>query len=180
MVWIFLVMISLLVPFSVSAEDYVCGDATVLTRYQPSVDPTLMPGSVGGKSCSLIGKAQTATQRTLVQSVPAYYLTVVGGLAVEMTQPDKDAVDASRAAEAAARLALLDVVQTDTFCATADLGTIASRLATRKATKQAAIDAIAAANLATLKAGLGALLDEEYFLSEKILMCLFASRRTRQ
>jgi hypothetical protein len=203
MIYVLFLAALLCFPLLTRAEDGVCGDTTVMTRYILSTDPSKMPATVGGKACVAISKADTPAQRALVQAIPAHHLKVVGGLAVEMTQGEKDAVDAARAATAAAHQVFIDQLTNDTLCNFSTLAQVTSRLATRRATLQtqiaarqaavqAQIDALAAANLTTLKAALTALntelyetaipnaVDELYAVVEKTTQCLLAARRTRQ
>jgi hypothetical protein len=168
-----LIVLGLLWPCLVGAEDFVCGDATLMTRYLPSMDPS----RVTDGTCTQISKANTPAQRALVQATPPRYLKVVGGLAVEMTQPEKDAVDAASAAQAAVRQLLLDELTTSATCNADTLATVNTRLATRKATLDAQIDGIAAANLASLKAGLHGVVDDEYLVFQAIARCLTALRK---
>jgi hypothetical protein len=202
MIYVLCLAVLLCFPLLTRAEDGVCGDTTVMTRYILSTDPSKMPATAGGKPCVPISKAETPAQRALVQAIPAYHLKVVGGLAVEMTQGEKDVVDAARATTAAAHQLFIDQLN-DTLCNFSTLAQVTSRLATRRATLQtqiaarqaavqAQIDALAAANLSTLKAALTALntelyttaipnaVDELYAVVEKTAQCLLATRRIRQ
>lgn len=96
---------ALFVPTPGWTEDFPCGDANGLTRYIESVDPS----RVTDPTCSPVPEANVPAQKALVASFPQKnhlghfkYLKVVGGLAVEKTQAEKDAADAAHAAALAA------------------------------------------------------------------------------
>jgi hypothetical protein len=126
----------------------------------------------------LVPKADTAAQVALIQSVGRYdYLKVVSGLVVEKTQGEKDAVDAAKAAQAALLADLHTELASSATCNAGDLATVNSRLATRKATLDAQIDGIAAANLTTLKAGLHGVVDDEYLVLQALARCVIAILR---
>jgi hypothetical protein len=102
----FLLLLAFAAP--ACASNAVCGNAgrpqcaaTVgATRYLRSVEPV----GFAEPGCVLIPDDATAAQRTLVDTVAASHangrchLTVVGGLATEMTQAEKDAVNTAMAA----------------------------------------------------------------------------------
>lgn len=84
------------------AEDFACGDATQLTQYIESRDPS----RVSDGTCVAIPEGSVAAQRSLVAALPRKYLKVVSGLAVEKTVQEKaDADTAEAAAQAAAAAA---------------------------------------------------------------------------
>jgi hypothetical protein len=85
----------------VFAGDFVCGDATQLQQFTPSSDPTKVPACPAPFLLSEIPEPEIPAQRTLYASLPPRYLKVVDGLMLEMTQEEKDDVDAPHKAEAA-------------------------------------------------------------------------------
>jgi hypothetical protein len=163
----------LLLPCLAAADDFVCGDATHLTRYLPSVDPT----TVTDGTCTAVAEANLPAQRTLLQTIPRRYLKVVNGAAVEMTQGEKDAVDALLATQQAALQAFRDEIATDDLCGAAAMADINTRLTTIRANLQTAIDAIT--NIATAKTALGQMADTLMQIDQRIARCLLATRRAR-
>jgi len=73
---------------------HVAGNTSKFDKYIASIDP-----SQAGSNCFEIAEANTSSQRSLVASIPTKYLKIVNSLAAEMTQAEKDAVDAALAAE---------------------------------------------------------------------------------
>jgi hypothetical protein len=167
------VVVLLLFPFSVGADDFVCGDTTRLTRYLPSVDPS----TVTDGTCSVIPEADTPAQRVLLQTISRRYLKVVEGLAVEMSQGEKDAVDAALAAAAAAVQAYLDELATSDVCSVANFAAVETALDTRHNALAAQINAVGTLNLTTFKAALHGINDELTTVQKKVARCLFALRR---
>ena len=191
-------------PALVHAEDMVCGNAARpqygnsvgVTRYLPSIDPS----HVADGTCTQISKANTPSQRALLQSQTppgsVKYLKVVGGLAEDMSQPEKDAVDAAITAAAAPRQALVDELASNAACSLSNLqavityldnrhATIANQIQTLHDATATQINAIATANLAALKAGLNGLNDQDKTIADGvngeltavqkvIAQCLFA------
>ena len=154
------------------AELVVCGDATpaypvpAFTGHL-SVDPTKAPATLQGKPCYVVSKAsgETASQLAVIASQPPYFLKVVNERVVVLTQGEQDAWTAAQQAALDARQALRDEATQQDICSTATLSQINTLLATRRATlqtaidtakanQQADIDALAAANLASLQAAL--------------------------
>jgi hypothetical protein len=173
-----LVMLStLLVPWWVTAEDGVCGDATVMTRYLVSMDPSKMPPAVGGKPCVVISKANTPAQRALVQATAPHYLKVVGGLAVEMTQGEKDVVNAAEAAAQAVVQAHVDETTANTLCNTATESDITNRVNTIH--DNIGTDIAAVTNIATAKTALTSLNDAYAAAFKQLGRCLVARRFVR-
>ncbi len=163
-------LLLLLVPALAQAEFFVCGDSNSLQQVFYRDLSLSRPGN-----CSAVAEGSIAAQLALMASVVRFdYLKVVSGLAVEKTQGEKDAVDAAIAATNAAIAAVASELSGSTTCNAADLATVNSRLATRKATLDAAIDGIAAANLTTLKAGLHGVVDDEYVVLQAIARCVVA------
>ena len=107
----------LLLPGWVAAEDFVCGDSTKLYRYTPSVDPTKVPTCPASFLLSQIPEMQLVPQAQLYATVPAKHLKVVAGLMVEMTQPEKDAVDLPAQQHAAATAVAKNEIATNEVCA---------------------------------------------------------------
>jgi hypothetical protein len=164
-------------PFLAMAEDGVCGDATSMTRYIISTDPSKMPATVGGKPCVLISKANTPAQRALVQATAPHYLKVVGGLAVEMTQGEKDVVDTAEAAARAEAQAHIDETTTNTFCNTATESDVTTRVNTVH--DNIATDIAAVTNIATAKTALTSMNDTYATALKQLGRCLVARRFVR-
>jgi hypothetical protein len=164
-------------PLLTMAEDGVCGDATVMTRYIASTDPSKMPATVGGKPCVLISKANTPAQRALVQATAPHYLKVVGGLAVEMTQGEKDVVDAAEAAAQAVTQAHMDESANNTLCNTATESDITTRVNTIH--DNIATDIAAVTNIATAKTALTSMNDIYAAVFKQLGRCLVARRFVR-
>lgn len=183
------------------AELIVCGDATALRTFYPSLDPTRL--SPFPADCAVVSKADTASQRALLEGgvVPLRHIKVVNARAVEMTQPEKNAVDAQIVLQQAALQLFKDELIQQDVCSKGLFADLQAVLDTRKANRQdqittarnnlqTDIDALATANLATLKAGLTqvnatyynittGLLTEQYTLIEKLARCLLAFRKAR-
>jgi hypothetical protein len=175
LMFILLTLVALAITSDVvMANDFVCGDSSKLVRYIYSVDPS----TISDGTCTSVAEASIVSQRALLVVTPFRYLKVVGGLAVEMTQVEKNAVDAAIAAANAPIQALLDELANSGICNITTLAAADAALDARKATLDAQIDGIAAVNLATLKGGLHGAIDEEYFLAKKILRCFIALFRT--
>ena len=87
-----IILLSIIDPVA-WAEDWACGTATALTAYIASRDPT----RIGRADCTQVPEVQITAQRDLVRTVPQKYLKVRSGLAAEMTQVEKDAVDVADA-----------------------------------------------------------------------------------
>jgi hypothetical protein len=164
-------------PLLTMAEDGVCGDATSMTRYIPSTDPSKMPATVGGKPCVVISKANTPAQRALVQATAPHYLKVVGGLAVEMTQGEKDVVDAAEAEAKAEAQAHIDETTTNTFCNTATESDVTTRVNTVH--DNIATDIAAVTNIATAKAALTSMNDTYATALKQLGRCQVARRFVR-
>lgn len=77
-------------------------DAAKFVAYRDSLDP-----SQAGANSTEIAAGQVAGQRLLIRTVPWKHLKIASGLAVEMSQAEKDAVDTAEAA------ALLSQLRTD-------------------------------------------------------------------
>jgi len=173
--WIVLGGLILLLLSGVSwARDAACGDELTLECYLLGQDPTQIPTSCGGppKACYEIPEDQTLAQRDLVQQHPRKYLKVEDGLVLEKTPAEKDQVDAAEAALEAQRQEYQDETSASTgrndLCNTPSMqaltdrittlhNTIGDQITTQQTTIQGQIDAMATANLATLKQGLTAL-----------------------
>jgi hypothetical protein len=207
-----LLVCCLVVPAVVHAEYYLCGDTTRVVSLQQA-DPSHVPPCPAPYTQTALTKASPglaviAAQVATWQSPPLDaqsrprpdYLKVVSGLIVEKDAGEKTAVDAALAAAAAARQALIDEANTtNDFCATGDLTTLQTLINARKATLQGQIttlhtnvqtqiDAIAAANLTSLKAGLTGLndalqtsntniVDEIYLVVRKMAGCIVTLRK---
>ena len=95
-----LLLLLLLLPSVALAGDYVCGNTTKLERFSPSVDATKVPPCLAPFVLSplpddeAILTAQRNLYRTMNQASTLHHLKVVDGLMAEMTQAEKDAVDA--------------------------------------------------------------------------------------
>ena len=112
-----LVLVFLVVPGLVWAGDRVCGDATKLHRFTPSVDATHVPPCPTPFIVSEIPEAQVVPQRALYASVPPRHLKVIDGLMAEMTQAEKDAVDLPGQQQAAATAVAKQEIATNEVCA---------------------------------------------------------------
>ena len=89
-----LISILLLGIPSAFAEDFVCSNGgTGFVRYVHSIDPS----RISDPNCLTVREGKIPAQQQLIAAVPAKYLTVQSGLAVEMSQADKDAVDVAEA-----------------------------------------------------------------------------------
>ena len=84
----------LLCAVPVLAADFACGDATRLTRYIASADPS----TISDPTCTKLSEADTPAQRILLQSNLPRYFKILDGLIVMMTQAERDVVDAAVAA----------------------------------------------------------------------------------
>jgi hypothetical protein len=146
------------------ASDIVCGDASGLTGYQTSVDPSQVP-----PGCFLIAKEATASQRALyTETVQKRYLKVVDGLLVLKTAAEQAAVDAAIVQEVAA-LAVLSAAAAESVC-TGTLASVASVLTADAAQVQGAIDAVT--SVETAKAALTTLQTHVYALVQRLAQCV--------
>lgn len=146
----------LLMTGAAAASDIVCGDVpnrascamtTGLKSYHPSVSPSAVP-----PGCFVIPDdgVSTAAQRALMQTDAVHvgslypklypcYLTVVGGLGVEKTLAEKQAVDAARQAELAILADKENEKTTNDFCNNLTKESIATKIDALKAAAQADI-----------------------------------------
>jgi hypothetical protein len=117
--WKVLAVLVLLVA-QAEAGNWVCGDTTKVHRYTQSVDATKVPACPVPFVVSEIPEADIPAQDALAASVPHRHLKVADGpprLMVEMTQAEKDAVDAPAQAQAAAKEVAKSEMQTNQICA---------------------------------------------------------------
>lgn len=135
--------------------DYVYHDGVdtgKFVKYVPSIDPS----QAGANSVEISG-ANTASQRSLVASLPSKYLKIVNGLATEKTQQEKDSADAAEAAALLTSLrngakTIVDSLGSDAKVLRAVLLLILDELNDlRKRDRDRAVDVAASANLADLK-----------------------------
>lgn len=166
-------MLCLCLPTLVCAEDVVCGDASQMSRYLRSIDPS----RVTDPTCTLISKANTGSQRALVESLPLRYLKVIGGLATAKTQAEKDAADAVVADQQAASQVFVDEATNSDFCNTVTFATLENRLDTLAAALQTDIDATT--NIATAKVAMTNMKAALVVGLKKTLKCLIARRFVR-
>lgn len=161
------------------AEDFVCGDGvrpqcantTGATRYIRSVDPS----QVTDPTCAVIPEAETAVQRQLIETVAASHahgrchLKVVAGLAVEMSQGEKDTVNVAIQAIADERQAYEDAVTNNDLCSAtlAELDTAKTALLNNL---QGDIDGIS--NIATAKTELADMMVRLVNALEKLMRCI--------
>ena len=167
---------------SVAASDFVCGPGprvpcagTVgLTQYHRSVDPATMADptctEVPPEPPSLT-QAQRALIHTVAQSHPygRCHLKVVGGLAVEMTQGEKDAVNAAIQVVLDDQQAYEDAVANNDLCS----ATLAE-IRTRKDQLDAALaeDIAAITNIATAKTELADMMNRLTGALLKLMECI--------
>lgn len=176
------------------AADVVCGDATHLTRYIQSVDPSKAPNdplcSVIGLDTTAVGDAEVASQRAILANNPFRYLKKVNGLAVVMTQPEKDAVDLALSNAAAARQEFADELTSQDVCSSPTLLEIANKIDafydSSAATMTAAISPITngngAANITAIKQALITVaqeLSQQRIAVKKLARCVLATRKAR-
>ena len=79
---------------AVAASTYTCGDTTKLGYYAQGVDSSAIPACPAPFTVSEVPEAAIPAQTALYNTVIHRHLKVVGGLMAEMTQAEKDAVDA--------------------------------------------------------------------------------------
>ena len=198
-------MLLLLLPCLVWADDFACEDTQTpekYRRYQPSQDPStllLQPNEV----CYAIPEAELPAQRaacmdgtTPPPTIPLQYRKIVNQLCAEMTQAEKDAVDAVAAAIAAQNQAYV-TERADPGCTEKQLQQISQALTNRQTAKQDQDATAKAAIKATIDASpldrtlLKAVVDDyyaridsdrgdEYGLFEKVSRCLRAHVGLRQ
>src|SRR5262245_61147810 len=170
-----LLVLLLGLPGLVLGDDFVCGDATQMTRYQPSIDPT----RVTDPTCYAISKEQTPAQRQLVSTVPSYYLKLdmTTHLAIEKTQAEKDQVDQQRAAAAAVEQSYRDERAQNDLCNTNLLSEIDARVDQRRQQIQTNIDA--ATNITQIKAVLTQLNQQIATSFQQTIRCIVALRGGR-
>jgi hypothetical protein len=178
---ILMVLLSLVVV--VEAEDFVCGngvrpqcaDTTGATRYIRSVDPS----KVTDPTCVMLDENATpgitASQRALVETVSASHvhgrchLKVEAGILVEMTQPEKDVVNAAIQAVLDEKQAYEDAATNNDLChaTLAELDTAKTALMTNL---QGDIDGIS--NIATAKTELTDMMTRLVNALEKLMRCI--------
>ena len=90
------IMVAMVLWREAAASNYVCGDMTKLGYYAQAIDPSKIPPCLPPFTVDPAGvpEAEIPAQDTLYRTVPPRHLKVVDGLMVEMTQAEKDAVDA--------------------------------------------------------------------------------------
>ena len=183
MKWYILGLVGLLVGSCgrAAAEDFVCGNAARpqcaasvgATRYIRSLDPSF----VTDPTCFMIPEASVVAQRALVESMGTpekqpngrCHLKVVAGLAVEMTQPEKDVVNAAIQAVLDDQQAYEDAVANNDLCsATLD------QLATAKASLDSNLtgDIAGITNIATAKTELQDMMTRLTNALEKLMRCI--------
>jgi hypothetical protein len=159
------------------AGDWVCGDTTKLDRFTASVDATKVPACPAPFLLSEIPEAQIPAQRTLYASLPPRHIKVVDGLMVEMTQAEKDAVDAPLLLEEAAVEQAKEELNTQEYCATKTLEQITTKMTNKGQQIKANIDAIT--NLQTGKDADTANFTIVMQLIEQLARCVRAARTSR-
>lgn len=165
-------LVSLLWCSTVLASSYVCGDATRLAWYGEGIDPARVPACPAPYVASKLpdnDPAVLAQQAALHKAVKPKYLKVVAERMVEMTQPEKDTVDAPAQVQAAATAVAKNEIAANEVCANNTLPQITAywkgpggkqaQLQTAMGTFQAAIAALTAGPAKTaLQAAYDALL----------------------
>ena len=114
-----ILLLVLVLPTLAWAGDWVCGDATKLERFTPSVDASKVPPCPAPFVLSPLpdDEAIVTAQRTLYASLPPRHLKVIDGLMAEMTQAEKDAVDLPAQQHAAAVAVAHAEIQGNEVCA---------------------------------------------------------------
>ena len=94
--WLLALIMTLALCGAAVASNYVCGDATKLGYYAQGVDPSAIPACAPPfhRGTAGVPEAAIPAQTPLYNTVVHRHLKVVAGLMVEMTQAEKDAVDA--------------------------------------------------------------------------------------
>jgi hypothetical protein len=161
------------------ADDFVYGDEGGLTRYIESIDPSKAPP--GGTPVS---KTDTPAQRALLHTVPLRYLKVVGGLAVEKTQAEKDSADAADASVRAERQAWVNEITNQDICAAASPAEVIALIDAFYDAEVAAMttDITAVTNIATAKAALVTVaqqVSQQRMYIKKLARCLRALLKVR-
>lgn len=168
------VVLCLAFPALAHAEAIICGNTTQLYYFYASIDPTKVPTCPGPFIKTVLAKNVTASQRTLYDSITRKdYIKVVDGLMVEMSQPEKDAVDAAIIANNPVK-PYLDEIAVNNLCDTATLATVVSRIDTIQTSLQADIDAVT--NIATAKTALTNMNVAIAGAFKKIAKCIIARR----
>lgn len=112
------ILILVLLPTLAFGEAIICGDTTKLYYFAGSVDPTQAPVCPAPFLQTVLSHADTPPQRAFYDSMPRKdFIKVVDGLMVEMTQAEKDAVDAAIAAAKAPAQAARTEMATNEVCA---------------------------------------------------------------
>ena len=117
---ILIVLMGILSPSLLYASSYHCGDTTRLEWYREAVDPAAVPACPAPYVASKLpddDPAVLAQQSALYASVKPKYLKVVSERMVEMTQAEKDAVDAPAQAKAAATAVANNEMKINEVCA---------------------------------------------------------------
>ena len=144
---IMVLVVVLLWPVVAAAELFVCFRANQPLGRQFYADIRPIPGQ-HDPACTLIppGTPTEAQQLALIQrvirDVPAsQYLKVQGGLAVEMSEVEKDAVDTFVASERARRQAYVVELEQNVYCAPRTLEARSARVADLRTAVQADVAA---------------------------------------
>lgn len=162
-----------------SAEDFVCGDASRMTQYIASRDPS----KVQDTTCTMISQANTPPQRELVQQFPEYFdgefvhLKVEGGLAVQRTPEEEQAIQAKMAAAQQAAQNYQDETVNNNFCDTPSLQAVDSRIMAARDSLQQKIDQVG--NINQAKAAMTELNNTYAQASRQLARCMIARRFVR-
>lgn len=172
------------------ADLFVCFDEARPLGQQfyahPSIDPTKLPPA-DAPYCTAVSKANTGSQRAFLQQQRAQGLwkhlkTAPDpddgryALAVEMSQAEKDDVDAYLAGQATTQQAFQQELAKTNICKFADLTAVNTRMSTDRAAMQTDIDALSVS--AADKTELGQLVDKIILLVQENMRC-DVSERTR-
>lgn len=150
---VFIMLVTLLGMFSIThASDYLCVNGTVLRYYAYGIDPSLVPPCDPPSNLFELSAADAPAQNLLYQTVQRKYIKVVGGLMVEMTVPEKAAVDAPDIAVKAKRDAAVAEITGNNICANNTLAQISTYWDSRQSELTATVSTLDTA-IAAMTAG---------------------------
>ena len=153
---------------------FVCGDATQFFSAQ-FADPATPPACPAPFTRAEVSTGDTPGQQTILSgAIPKRYLKVVGGLVVEKTQGEKDAVDAALAAAQATQEAL-ETEANDPNCRNVRLEQLDTFFDTLATNLQGDIDGIS--NIATAKTELADAFQRVVVVLRKLAKCVRATGR---
>lgn len=177
--WIILLFI-VLVNFNLAyGEAVICGDSNKLVYFEPTVDPTRARVCPEPYVKTVLSEESTAGQIAYYEGKviagEVRYIRVLNGLMEDMTQAQKDAVDAPLIAEAERKASYQNEVVNNNFCNEQVLANIDDKIEQVNQNLNTSINNVT--NVATAKAALMDVKNTMISGFKKLTKCVRAVRR---